>query len=304
MCKHGAFLRSFFLRLSGSRSAPRFGRRPPPGPLPCPLCHPGSGNIPFPANPAPAPYRPACALPVPFSRSLQFSTRPHIFGPDPREAIFLTPCLKRFCGSAPAEDHARVRRTRAHARKNFAPGWAGAWAGAAARVWFARVLKLSACCPGPVICWAVCGHGGRPGHGGACPLACAAAWAVRPAPGPACVHGRVSLPACFLGYARRLWPQSHPRRTTPRPEACPLPPIRGLPAALPAPPGLQPGRPSILQARPPAAVAHVRRRGFMRPVWCPGSLSYMPPYNPPKYSILHRKSPRKFVQKNFPTSPL
>lgn len=41
----------------------------------------------------------------------------------------------------------------------------------------------------------------------------------------------------------------------------------------------------------------------MRPVWCPGSLSYMPPYNPPKHSILHRTSPRKFVQKNFPMSP-
>lgn len=141
--------------------------------------------------------------------------------------------------------------------------------------------------------------GGLP-SGLCCCLGCApCAWACM----CACVHGRVSLPACCLGYARRLWPQSHPRRTTPRPEACPLPPIRGLPAALPAPPGLQPGRPSILQARPPAAVAHVRRRGFMRPVWCPGSLSYMPPYNPPKYSILHRKSPRKFVQKNFPTSP-
>ena len=143
------------------------------------------------------------------------------------------------------------------------------------------------------------GMGGLP-SGLCCCLGCApCAWACM----CACVHGRVSLPACCLGYARRLWPQSHPRRTTPRPEACPLPPIRGLPAALPAPPGLQPGRPSILQARPPAAVAHVRRRGFMRPVWCPGSLSYMPPYNPPKYRILHRKSPRKFVQKNFPTSP-
>ena len=42
----------------------------------------------------------------------------------------------------------------------------------------------------------------------------------------------------------------------------------------------------------------------MRPVWCPGSLSYLPPYTPPKHSILHRKSPRKFVQKNFPNSPV
>ena len=42
----------------------------------------------------------------------------------------------------------------------------------------------------------------------------------------------------------------------------------------------------------------------MRPVWSLVGLSYMPPYNPPKHSILHRKSPWKFVQKNFPTSPL
>lgn len=42
----------------------------------------------------------------------------------------------------------------------------------------------------------------------------------------------------------------------------------------------------------------------MRPVWSLVGLSYMPPYNPPKHSILHRKSPRKFVQKNFPMSPL
>lgn len=219
----------------------------------------------------------------------------------------MTPCLKKFCASAPAEDHARVRRTRAHARKNFAPGWAGAWAGAAVRVWFARVLKLSACCPGPVICWAVCGHGGRPGHGGealpsglCCCLGCApCAWACM----CACVYGRVSLPACCLGYARRLWPQPHPRRTTPRPEALP-PAADPLPACCPArAPGLQPGRLPILQARPPATWPQPRRRGFMRPVWSLVGLSYMPPYNPPKHSILHRKSPCKFVQKTSPRPP-
>lgn len=162
----------------------------------------------------------------------------------------MTPCLKKFCASAPAEDHARVRRTRAHARKNFAPGWAGAWAGAAARVWFARVLKLSACCPGPVICWAVCGHGGRPGHGGlpsglCCCLGCApCAWACM----CACVHGRVSLPACCLGYARRLWPQSHPRRTTPRP-ADHTPP-GGLPPAADPRPACCPARAPRPAARP------------------------------------------------------
>ena len=68
----------------------------------------------------------------------------------------------------------------------------------------------------------------------------------------ACVYGRVSLPACCLGYARRLWPQPHPRRTTPRPEARP-PAADPLPACCPArAPGLQPGRLPILQARPPA----------------------------------------------------
>lgn len=41
----------------------------------------------------------------------------------------------------------------------------------------------------------------------------------------------------------------------------------------------------------------------MRPVWCPVSLSYLPPYNPPKHSVFHKKSPRKFVQKNLPTFP-
>ena len=36
----------------------------------------------------------------------------------------------------------------------------------------------------------------------------------------------------------------------------------------------------------------------MRPVWFPGSLSHLPPYNPPlNTAFLHRKSPRKFVQK-------
>ena len=157
----------------------------------------------------------------------------------------MTPCLKKFCASAPAEDHARVRRTRAHARKNFAPGWAGAWAGAAVRVWFARVLKLSACCPEPVICWAVCGHRGRPGHGGGrpCPLACAAAWAVRPAPGPACVH--VCMGALVCRPAAWAMPaasgHSHtPGGPHPARRPCPLPPIRCPPAALPAPPACSP----------------------------------------------------------------
>lgn len=134
-----------------------------------------------------------------------------------------------------------------------------------------------------------------------CCLGCApCAWACM----CACVYGRVSLPVCCLGYARRLWPQPHPRRTTPRPEALP-PAADPLPACCPArAPGLQPGRLPILQARPPATWPQPRRRGFMRPVWSLVGLSYMPPYNPPKHSILHRKSPRKFVQKNFPTSPL
>lgn len=148
----------------------------------------------------------------------------------------MTPCLKKFCASAPAEDHARVRRTRAHARKNFAPGWAGAWAGAAARFWFARVLKLSACCPGPVICWAVCGHGGRPGHGGACPLACAAAWAVRPAPGPACVH--VCMGALVCRPAAWAMPAASGHSHTPggpHPARRPAPCRRSAACLLPCP---------------------------------------------------------------------
>lgn len=181
----------------------------------------------------------------------------------------MTPCLKKFCASAPAEDHARVRRTRAHARKNFAPGWAGA----AGRVWFARVLKLSACCPGPAICWAVCGHGWRPGHGWealpsglCCCLGCApCAWACM----CACVCGRVSLPACCLVYACRRCPRLHPRRTTPRPEACPLPPIRGLPVVLPAPPACSPAgrrscRPGPLRRwHMPAGGVLCARSGFL-----------------------------------------
>lgn len=70
-----------------------------------------------------------------------------------------------------------------------------------------------------------------------CCLGCApCAWACM----CACVYGRVSLPACCLGYARRLWPQPHPRRTTPRPAGCPRPPIRCPPAALPTPPACSP----------------------------------------------------------------
>lgn len=106
------------------------------------------------------------------------------------------------------------------------------------------LVKLSACCPGPVICWAVCGHGGEAWAWGealpsglCCCLGCApCAWACM----CACVYGRVSLPACCLGYARRLWPQPHPRRTTPRPASCPRPPIRCPPAALPTLPACSP----------------------------------------------------------------
>lgn len=143
--------------------------------------------------------------------------------------------------------------------------------------------------------------GGRP-----CPLACAAAWAVRPAPGPACVH--VCMGALVCRPAAWAMPaasgHSHtPRRTTPRPEALP-PAADPLPACCPArAPGLQPGRLPILQARPPVTWPQPRRRGFMRPVWSLVGLSYMPPYNPPKHSILHRKSPWKFVQKTSPRPP-
>lgn len=55
----------------------------------------------------------------------------------------------------------------------------------------------------------------------------------------------------------------------------------------------------------PAQPAHLAAgKGFSRPVWYLDSLWFMPPYNPPKHSILHRKSPRKIVQKNFPNSPV
>lgn len=75
------------------------------------------------------------------------------------------------------------------------------------------------------------------------------------------------------------------------PAAC----LRFFRAAIPVPAcGCIPAQPARLSAG----------KGFSRPVWYLDSLWFMPPYNPPKHSILHRKSPWKFVQKNFPNSPV
>lgn len=75
------------------------------------------------------------------------------------------------------------------------------------------------------------------------------------------------------------------------PAAC----LRFFRAAIPVPAcGCIPAQPAHLAAG----------KGFSRPVWYLDSLWFMPPYNPPKHSILHRKSPRKIVQKNFPNSPV
>lgn len=42
----------------------------------------------------------------------------------------------------------------------------------------------------------------------------------------------------------------------------------------------------------------------MRPVWYLNSLDIYAPYNPPITAFSTKKSPRKFVQKNFPSPPL
>ena len=120
----------------------------------------------------------------------------------------------------------------------------------------------------------------------------------------ACGLGLWSGPAvwaCGLGFwpgpvAWAVWCIRATARTRSTP--CPFP--RVLLASDP-PPFRPTAGPSCLT---PTDAPQARRRGFMRPVCCPGSLSYLPPYNPPKHSILHRKSPRKFVQKNFPNSPV
>lgn len=108
--------------------------------------------------------------------------------------------------------------------------------------------------------------GGRPGHGGRpCPLACAAAWAVRPAPGSACVH--VCMGALVCRPAAWAMPaasgHSHtPGGPHPARRPCPLPPIRCPPAALPAPPACSPA--GCRSCRPgPLRHGHSRAGGVL-----------------------------------------
>lgn len=131
VCKHGAFFAPFSFRRSGSHSALRSGHRPPPGPLPCPLCPPGSGNTPSRTTPPPAFIGPPALSQAPFRVLSNFQPAPY-FRPRPRGSDFLHPYLKNFCASAPAEERARVRRTRARERNSAPAG--GARVGAAVRV--------------------------------------------------------------------------------------------------------------------------------------------------------------------------
>lgn len=79
-----------------------------------------------------------------------------------------------------------------------------------------------------------------------------------------------------------------PRPDLPPPSPADLPPVlpRFLPAAV---------LPPIMPSRP--------AEGFMRPVWYLDSLDIYAPYNPPITAFSTKKSPRKFVQKNFPSPP-
>ena len=86
-----------------------------------------------------------------------------------------------------------------------------------------------------------------------CAWACMCSWAL----------GRVSLPVCCLGYSCGLWPQPHPRRTTPRPEAFPLPPGHRLPDVLSIPPACSPA--GSQSCRPPCNMATAAPEGFYAP---------------------------------------
>ena len=46
-----------------------------------------------------------------------------------------------------------------------------------------------------------------------------------------------------------------------------------------------------------------RRRGFMRPVCCPGSLSYLPPYIPPNTALCTENHPGNLCKKTSPIPP-
>ena len=146
------------------------------------------------------------------------------------------------------------------------------------------------------------GMGGRP-----CPLACAAAWAVRPAPGPACVH--VCMGALVCRPAAWAMPAASGHNHTPggpHPARRPCPPCRRSAARLlPCPRPRPAARPAADPAGPaPCDMATAAPEGFYAPGLVSRRSKLSAPLYPPNYRTWHRKSPRKFLQKNFPTSPV
>jgi len=164
-------------------------------------------------------------------------------------------------------------------------------------------LKLAACGPWAAVCCAVRGHVGGWACGRPCPLACAAACAVRSVPGPACAHGRSGALVCRSAAWAIPAASGHSHTPGgPRPARRPSP-CRLATACLMSCPFPRPvARPAVNPAGPPATWPQPRRRGFMRPVWCPGSLSYMPPYSPPNTAFCTENHP-EICAKKLPHVP-